>query len=56
VADATLVNYVAGDLRQRGIAVWHIECRGVDRAGGGYPALFATSRRSVSAARNQSLS
>ena len=37
VADATLMNYAAEALRNRGIAVWNIEYRGVDRAGGGYP-------------------
>ena len=40
VADASLMNYIAGDLRSRGIAVWNIEYRGVDRPGGGYPGTF----------------
>ncbi len=40
VADATLMNYAAEDLRRRGIAVWNIEYRGVDRPGGGYPGTF----------------
>ncbi len=40
VADASLMNYIAGDLRARGIAVWNIEYRGVDRPGGGYPGTF----------------
>lgn len=40
VADASIMNYIADDLRTRGIAVWNIEYRGVDRAGGGYPGTF----------------
>ena len=41
IADRTLMNYAAEDLRQRGLAVWNIEYRGVDEAGGGYPGTFA---------------
>jgi acetyl esterase/lipase len=40
VARLTIMNYAAEDLRQRGIAVWNIEYRGVDRPGGGYPGTF----------------
>lgn len=40
VANLTIMNYIAADLRQRGIAVWNIEYRGVDRPGGGYPGTF----------------
>lgn len=40
IADRTLMNYAAEDLRQRGLAVWNIEYRGVDEAGGGYPGTF----------------
>lgn len=40
IADRTLMNYIAGDLRGRGIAVWNIEYRGVDEEGGGYPGTF----------------
>ena len=40
VADLTIMNYAAEDLRTRGIAVWNIEYRGVDRPGGGYPGSF----------------
>jgi acetyl esterase/lipase len=35
-----IMNYAAEDLRRRGIAVWNIEYRGVDRRGGGYPGTF----------------
>ncbi|WP_284387014.1 alpha/beta hydrolase [Algimonas ampicilliniresistens] len=40
IADRTLMNYAAEDLRQRGLAVWNIEYRGVDEIGGGYPGTF----------------
>lgn len=40
IADRTLMNWIADDLRNRGIAVWNIDYRGVDRAGGGYPGTF----------------
>jgi acetyl esterase/lipase len=41
VAKLSIMNYAAEDLRRRGIAVWNIEYRGVDRPGGGYPGTFA---------------
>jgi len=40
IADASIMNYIADALRTRGIAVWNIEYRGVDRPGGGYPGTF----------------
>lgn len=40
IADRSLMNYLAGDLRGRGYAVWNIDYRGVDRPGGGYPGTF----------------
>jgi len=40
VAKLGIMNYAAEDLRRRGIAVWNIEYRGVDRTGGGYPGTF----------------
>ena len=40
VAKLTIMNWAAEDLRQRGVAVWNIEYRGVDRPGGGYPGTF----------------
>jgi acetyl esterase/lipase len=41
IANRTLMNWVAHDLRQAGVAVWNIDYRGVDRPGGGYPGTFA---------------
>ncbi|GIL41522.1 alpha/beta hydrolase [Roseiterribacter gracilis] len=35
-----LTNYIADDLRKRGVAVWNIEYRSIDQAGGGYPGTF----------------
>src|SRR5580693_2503304 len=40
VAKASIMNYLAEDLRRRGVAVWNLEYRGVDRPGGGYPGTF----------------
>jgi acetyl esterase/lipase len=41
IADRRIMNWIADDLRGRGIAVWNIDYRGVDRQGGGYPGTFA---------------
>ncbi|MES2754190.1 MAG: alpha/beta hydrolase [Pseudomonadota bacterium] len=41
IADRSLMNWIAADLRDHGYAVWNIDYRGVDRAGGGYPGTFA---------------
>jgi acetyl esterase/lipase len=40
IANLHIMAYAAEDLRKRGIAVWNIEYRGVDRPGGGYPGTF----------------
>jgi acetyl esterase/lipase len=40
VADRTLMDWAAADLRDAGYAVWNIDYRGVDRPGGGYPGTF----------------
>ena len=40
LANLHVMDYAAEDLRKRGIAVWNIEYRGVDRPGGGYPGTF----------------
>ena len=51
IADRTLMNYAAEDLRQRGLAVWNIEYRGVDESGGGYPGTFEDMARAADAMR-----
>ncbi|HLK23677.1 MAG TPA: alpha/beta hydrolase [Caulobacteraceae bacterium] len=40
IAKLAIMNYAAADLARRGIAVWNIEYRGIDRPGGGYPGTF----------------
>lgn len=40
VADLGYMNAVAQDLARRGLAVWSVEYRRVDEAGGGYPGTF----------------
>jgi acetyl esterase/lipase len=40
LASLHIMDYAAEDLRRRGIGVWNIEYRGVDRPGGGYPGTF----------------
>lgn len=40
IAKADIMNWIADDLRKRGIAVWNVEYRGIDRPGGGYPGTF----------------
>lgn len=40
IADRTLMDWAADDLRKTGYAVWNIDYRGVDRPGGGYPGTF----------------
>jgi acetyl esterase/lipase len=41
IADRRIMSWIADDLRSRGIAVWNIDYRGVDREGGGYPGTFS---------------
>ncbi len=52
VATLKLMNYAAEDLRQRGIAVWNIEYRGIDRPGGGYPGTFGDVAQAADALRD----
>jgi acetyl esterase/lipase len=40
IADRHIMSWIADDLRRRGVAVWNVEYRGVDRKGGGYPGTF----------------
>lgn len=39
IAERDIMSWIAADLRGRGIAVWNVEYRGVDR-GGGYPETY----------------
>ncbi len=51
IADRRLMNYIAADLRRAGYAVWNIDYRGVDRAGGGYPGTFLDAAAAADALR-----
>ena len=52
IADRTIMNWIAADLRGRGIAVWNIDFRGVDRPGGGYPGTYLDAAAAVDALRS----
>jgi acetyl esterase/lipase len=47
IADRSIMDWIAGDLRDDGIAVWNIDYRGVDRAGGGYPGTFSDAAKAA---------
>ncbi len=51
IADRSLMNWIADDLRKSGYAVWNIDYRGVDRAGGGYPGTFLDAANAADALR-----
>jgi acetyl esterase/lipase len=51
IADRTLMNWAADDLRKQGVAVWNIEYRGADEAGGGYPGTFLDVANAADALR-----
>lgn len=51
IADRTIMNWIADDLRRRGYAVWNIDYRGVDRPGGGYPGTFQDAAAAADALR-----
>ena len=51
IADRRIMNWIAEDLRKRGIAVWNIDYRGVDRDGGGYPGTFLDAAAAADALR-----
>lgn len=51
IADRRIMDWISDDLRKRGIAVWNIDYRGVDRAGGGYPGTFLDAAAATDALR-----
>ena len=53
IADRRIMNWIADDLRRRGIAVWNVDYRGVDRGGGGYPGTFLDTAAAADALRAQ---
>jgi acetyl esterase/lipase len=52
IADRAIMNWIAEDLRRRGIAVWNIDYRGVDRPGGGYPGTFQDAAAAADSLRD----
>jgi acetyl esterase/lipase len=53
IADRTLMDWIAADLRADGIAVWNIDYRGVDRPGGGYPGTFTDAAAAADLLRRE---
>jgi acetyl esterase/lipase len=53
VADLDYMNAVALDLQKRGVAVWDVEYRSVDEAGGGYPGTFQDVGRAIDLLRGE---
>jgi acetyl esterase/lipase len=51
IADRSLMDWIAADLRDAGYAVWNIDYRGVDREGGGYPGTFLDVEKAADALR-----
>jgi acetyl esterase/lipase len=51
IADRRFMTWISEDLRRRGIAVWNIDYRGVDKAGGGYPGTFLDAAAATDALR-----
>lgn len=52
IADRRIMDWIARDLGSRGIAVWNIDYRGVDRDGGGYPGTFLDAAAAADALRD----
>jgi acetyl esterase/lipase len=55
IADRRIMNWIADDLRKRGVAVWNIDYRGVDRDGGGYPGTFADAAAAADVLRDHAV-
>jgi acetyl esterase/lipase len=51
IADRTIMNWIADDLRKLGLAVWNIDYRGVHRSGGGYPGTYQDAAAAADALR-----
>ncbi|MBB4152769.1 acetyl esterase/lipase [Sphingomonas jinjuensis] len=47
IADRRIMDWIADDLVNSGVAVWNIDYRGVDRTGGGYPGTFADAAKAA---------
>jgi acetyl esterase/lipase len=53
VADLTIMNAAAADLRRRGYAVWNIEYRRIGESGGGYPGTYLDVGAALDALRRE---
>lgn len=53
IANLTIMNYIAEDLRTHGVAVWNLEYRGAGDVGGGYPGTFEDVARGADLLRTQ---
>lgn len=54
IADRSLMDWAAADLRTAGFAVWNIDYRGVDRPCGGYPGTFEDAAAAADLLRTES--
>ena len=52
IANLSIMDWAAEDLRRRGLAVWNIEYRGIDEPGGGWPGTFVDAAGSADALRD----
>ena len=53
IADLSIMDWAAEDLRQRGYAVWNIEYRRLGEPGGGYPGAYDDIRAGLRLVRNR---
>lgn len=53
IADLSIMNAAADDLRRRGYAVWNVEYRRVGEPGGGYPGMYKDVGAGLDALRAQ---
>jgi acetyl esterase/lipase len=51
IADRSIMNWIAADLRAVGVAVWNIDYRGVDRPGGANNGIFADAGQAADLVR-----
>jgi acetyl esterase/lipase len=51
IADRSIMNWISYDLQKRGVAVWNIDYRGIDRPGGGYPGTYLDASAAADALR-----
>ena len=55
IADRSIMNWIAADLRAAGVAVWNIDYRGVDRPGGAFDGIFADAGRAADLLREHAV-